>query len=158
MKARTIKEIKDELKNYPQEHLLNMCLRMARFKKDNKELLTYLLFEQDDEANFINNVKKDIDEGFASLNRRNSYLMKKGLRKVLKETKQAIRYSNEKATEVDLLCYFCRKMRKERIPMSTNLMLRNMFATQLKMVENALAKLHEDYRIEFDDEIEWLKK
>ncbi|MFV0365242.1 MAG: hypothetical protein ACK5JS_01905 [Mangrovibacterium sp.] len=157
MKARTLKEIRTELKNYPTEELYELCLRMARFKKDNKELLTYLLFESEDEASYVENIKAEIDLSFKEINRKSGYLNKKGVRKILKETKQAIRYSNEKSTEVDLLCYFCRKMRSEKIPMQNSLTMRNLYATQLRMAENALCKLHEDYRVEFEDEISWLK-
>ncbi len=157
MKAKSLKEIQNELKNYPSEQLLALCLRMARFKKDNKELLTYLLFESENETLYIESVKQEIDLGFSEINRRSAHIIKKGVRKVLKETKQAIRYSNEKSTEVHLLCYFCRKMRTEKIPMQNSLTMRNLYATQLRMAENTLAKLHEDYHVEFEEEIHWLK-
>ena len=44
MKAATVKQLKDELKHSTSEELMNLCLRLSRFKKENKELLTYLLF------------------------------------------------------------------------------------------------------------------
>ncbi|MFV0521727.1 MAG: hypothetical protein ACK5MI_04740 [Mangrovibacterium sp.] len=157
MKARSLKEIRDELKNYPNEQLYELCLRMARFKKDNKELLTYLLFDSENETDYVQSIKNEIDQGFSDINKKSGYLIKKSIRKILKDTKQAIRYSDEKSTEIDLLCYFCRKMRSEKIPMQNSLVMRNMYATQLRMAETALAKLHEDYRVEFEDEIAWLK-
>ena len=48
MKAASISEIKTELKGLPPAQLTELCLRLARFKKENKELLTYLLFEAND--------------------------------------------------------------------------------------------------------------
>ncbi|MFV0553516.1 MAG: hypothetical protein ACK5LR_02315 [Mangrovibacterium sp.] len=156
MKARTLQEIRNELKSYPPEQLYELCLRMARFKKDNKELLTYLLFESEDESAYVEGIKAEIDLGFKSINRRSGYLIKKSVRKILKDVKQAIRYSNEKSTEVDLLCYFCRKMRTEKISMQSSPIMRNLYATQLRMAEKALDKLHEDYRVEFEDEIKFL--
>ena len=50
MKASTVSELKEELKHLPPAQLLELCLRLARFKKENKELLTYLLFEAHDTA------------------------------------------------------------------------------------------------------------
>ena len=44
MKAATIIELKQELNNTSPAIVSELCLRLARFKKENKELLTYLLF------------------------------------------------------------------------------------------------------------------
>ncbi len=157
MQTKSIKEIRDELKNYPPEQLQELCLRMARFKKDNKELLTYLLFESEDEQGFIASVKKEIDLGFKNMNRKTGYYIKKSLRKILKDTTQAIRYSGLKTTEADLLIYFCRKMRTEKIPMSTSPIIRNMYARQVKKIEATVARLHEDLQYDYEDDITYLK-
>ena len=50
MKASSINEIKKELEQRSNTELLSFCLRLAKFKKENKELLTFLLFEADDIA------------------------------------------------------------------------------------------------------------
>ena len=42
-------EIKKTLMLMDRSELLDACLRLARFKKDNKELLTYMLFLSKDE-------------------------------------------------------------------------------------------------------------
>ena len=64
MKTATVKEIKDELQHFSKDELLEFCLRMAKFKKENKELLTYLLFEADNEAYYIEGLKKIITISF----------------------------------------------------------------------------------------------
>ena len=53
MKAATLNEIKQELTNLPSTRVLDLCLRLGRFKKENKELLTYLLFEAHNIPEFI---------------------------------------------------------------------------------------------------------
>ena len=58
MKAASVNEIKQQLKEVNPVELIELCLRLARFKKENKELLTYLLFEADDLQAYIANVKK----------------------------------------------------------------------------------------------------
>jgi ribonuclease Y len=45
MKTGTAKEIRDELKDLTADELRQVVQRLARFKKENKELLTYSLFE-----------------------------------------------------------------------------------------------------------------
>ena len=56
MKATVISQLKEEMKNRSSNELLEICLRLARFKKENKELLTYLLFDGQDELAFIESV------------------------------------------------------------------------------------------------------
>ena len=48
MKAATVHELKEELKHRSAAQLVELCNRLVRFKKENKELLTYLLFEAHD--------------------------------------------------------------------------------------------------------------
>ena len=45
MKAAGVKAIKEELKNRDREELSELCLSLSKFKKENKELLTYLLLK-----------------------------------------------------------------------------------------------------------------
>ena len=65
MKAASIAELKKELVRLEHGELLDACLRLARFKKDNKELLTYLLFQCQDEAAFANALCAEINEQFS---------------------------------------------------------------------------------------------
>ena len=58
MKAATIHEIKQELSTVKPVDLVELCLRLGKFKKENKELLTYLLFEAHDEHGYITRCKK----------------------------------------------------------------------------------------------------
>ena len=43
MKAVTVKEIKTELSHRSHDEILKLCLELSKFKKENKELLTYLV-------------------------------------------------------------------------------------------------------------------
>ena len=65
MKAASITELKRELIRLEQGELLDVCLRLARFKKDNKELLTYLLFLSANEPGYANYLCEEIDEQFS---------------------------------------------------------------------------------------------
>ena len=57
MKAASIVTIRKELKHKSSEELQKLCLRLAAYKVENKELLTYLLFEQEDESAYVKQVK-----------------------------------------------------------------------------------------------------
>ncbi len=77
MKSATVSEIKKELKTRSQTELVELCLHLSKFKKENKELLTYLLYEADDEAAYIENIKIEIDEQFEAINTSSFYFVKK---------------------------------------------------------------------------------
>jgi hypothetical protein len=149
MRTATIQEIKTELKTLPASDLTELCLRLAKFKKDNKELLTYLLFEAADETSFITAVKKEMDEGFSELPKPNLYLTKKTLRKILRTTAKQIRYMASPQAEVELLTHFCRKIRDTRIPIHDSPVLNNLYRQQLKKVRANIATLHEDLQYDF---------
>jgi len=74
-------EIKQELSTVKPAQLVELCLRLGRFKKENKELLTYLLFEAHDEQGYIDGIKKEIDEQFAAINLSQLYSQKKACEK-----------------------------------------------------------------------------
>jgi hypothetical protein len=149
MRAATIQDIKTELKNLPSPDLTELCLRLAKFKKDNKELLTYLLFEAADENAFIATVKREIDEGFTELPKPSLYLTKKTLRKVLRTTAKQIRYMSSPQAEVELLTYFCRKIRDTKIPIADSPVLNNLYKQQIKKIRSVIDTLHEDLQYDF---------
>ncbi|MEO1259231.1 MAG: hypothetical protein AAFZ15_10560 [Bacteroidota bacterium] len=156
MKAATITEIKKELKEREPAELVNTILRLARFKKDNKELLTYLLYESENESHYINSIKYEIDEQMTALNKWSIYYLKKSLRKVLRNLDKKIRYSGIKETEVELRIYFCQKLIEDRIPINRSRVLSNLYNGQIKKIRAAILKLHEDLQYDYNHELESL--
>ena len=68
MKAATVVQLKKELETLDSEQLKTLCLRLARFKLENKELLTYLLFESENESYYIEGIKETADLLFEEIN------------------------------------------------------------------------------------------
>ncbi len=154
MKAATSNELKQELQASTPKQLLELCLRLARFKKENKELLTYLLFEAHDEASYIQSVKNDMDEQFAELSQFNLYLTKKSLRKILRSTNKFIRYTGSKLAETELLIHYCKNIIAAKIPYHKSAALSNLYNQQLKKINAAVILLHEDLQHDYWREIE----
>lgn len=157
MKAATIRELKNELGTVEKKELLDLCLRLSKYKKENKELLTYLLFEAHDEQGYIASIKREIDEQMSALNRSNLYYTKKGLRRILRMATKFIRYSGQKETAVEVLMYFCAEVKKSGIPIRRSKVLMNMYEMQLKKIRTALATLHEDLQYDYMMELEQLE-
>ena len=154
MKPVTIKKIKDELHYKSPQELVELCLKLSKFKKENKELLTYLLFDAEDEEMYINNVNEYITLLFDDINTESFFYIRKSVRKILKLTKKYIRYSKKKETEVELLLHFCKELKKISPSISKSPRLLNVYNRQILLIKKAIASLHEDlqydYQLEFD--------
>ena len=148
-----IAAISKELQDLPPKTLRALCLRLAKYKKENKELLSYLLFEAQHEEQFILNVKEEVEAGFDSINKANLYWAKKSIRKVLRLTQKYIKYSGNKQTEVELLVHFCRQLQDSGIPFRESTALANLYEAQVKKLNKALLTLHEDLQYDYTEAI-----
>jgi len=156
MKAASVSEIKHELSTRSQKELLDLCLRLTKFKKENKELLTYLLYEASNETAFIEAVKSEVDQAFCEININSFFYIKKSVRKILRNIKKHSRYSSKKETEVELLLYFCTKLKDMSPSMKNNLSLHNIYKRQIELIKKTLTSLHEDLQYDFGKELEVL--
>ena len=143
------RKLKDELAHKSSNELLELCLKLSKFKKENKELLTYLLFEAHDEERYIKSVKNEIDTLFEGINTKSYFFIRKSVRKILTNTKKYIRFSKKKETEVVLLIYFCKKLKSMKPSIKRSPRLQNILTTQVKLIEKLLLKLHEDLQYDF---------
>ena len=73
----TIQEIKKELETRPLKDVINYCLTLAKYKKDSKEFLSYLLFESADPSLFSAKVKEEVDEHFSVLKAEKKFIFYK---------------------------------------------------------------------------------
>jgi transcription-repair coupling factor (superfamily II helicase) len=153
MKAATINEIKRELLSLDAETLSALCLRLAKYKKENKELLTYLIFEAHDENAYIEAVKEETNDLFGTLPDRNTYLIKKTLRKILRFVNKQIKYSGNERTELELRIFFCKKVREAKVPLQHGTVLFNLYQQQLKKITAANEKLEEDLQADYRSDI-----
>ncbi len=141
----------------PAKELGDLCLKLARYKKENKELLSYLLFESHNADTYTNNIKENMDESFKDINIRNLYLAKKTLRKILRQANKYIKYTYSKQTEVEVLIHFCFLLKAAGIILHKNKAINNMYQQQLKKIKAALAALHEDIQFDFIKQLEQLQ-
>lgn len=157
MKPASVNDIKQRLKEAEKKELIELCLRLARFKKENKELLTYLLFEADDLTSYIQNARESIDTEFAAINTSNVYFAKKSLRKILRQVNKYIRYTGDKRAEVEILLHFLTDLHGLKIAWRKSTALMNLYQSQLKKIEAAIGTMHEDLQWDYRKEVERLK-
>ncbi len=150
MKAVSLKEIKQELNTLSTAEIQELCLRLSRFKKENKELLTYLLFESHNESGYIESVKGYVDDEFEVINIKSYFYIRKSVRKILKNIKKYVRYSQKKETEVELLLYFCQKLKDFSPSIKYSTQLQNTYNRQILLAKKIIATLHEDLQYDYN--------
>ena len=156
MKAATIVTIRKALTHLDRQALQQLCLRLARFKLENKELLTYLIFESEDELQYVQSIKSQLDKLFDEINTNRYFFIKKSVRKILRRIRKFSRYSNASETEVELLLYFCCKMKTIQPSIFNNKTLTNLYNRQVEASRKKTLKLHEDLQYEYQLQIEKL--
>jgi hypothetical protein len=159
VKAAGLAEIKKELQELSKTELLDLCLALAKYKKDNKEYLGYLLFEAHDKSAFANEIRRIIDHEMGELRKQpNLYFVKKGLRRVLRIVNRYCKYISDKALEADLHIYFCTRLKESGIPFHKEKRIVNLYAAELKKINTLVGSLHEDVRADYRGSIERLEE
>ena len=142
----------------PQAELIEVLTALAKYNKENKELLNYLLFEADFESNYIDKIKAELDLQFSDLKTHLTNPLKKQLQKIARGLKKNIKYSGIKETEIELLIHFCLKMmelkvRFHRYPVMFNLLIR-----QFTRIQKVIASLDVDLQNDYNSELEIIEE
>lgn len=156
MKAPSISQLEKELRTLEPKKVLEICVRLAKHKKENKELLTYLLFDSNNEKNYVEDAKQKIDVLFTEINRKTSYTTKKGLQKIVRNMSKLIKYSKSKETELEIRIYFCKKVKSSRIRLDSSSVINNLYYREIEKIRVLFSKLHEDLQLDYRDELESL--
>ena len=157
MKAASVNEIKTELRERSKQELIDICVRLARYKKENKELMDFMLFQSHDLEAYIQSVKALINEEFSQVNTSNIYFAKKTLRKVLRIANKYIRYSASKTAEAEILMHYLTNFKGIRLPWQKTKATRNIYEAQLKKVRAAIDTMHEDLQYDYRRALERLE-
>ena len=151
-------DIKKELQELDKDKLLELCLSLAKYKKDNKEYLGYLLFDAHDKPALVAGVKEIIDEQIAELQKQpNLYYIKKGLRKLLRIVNKYCKYAADKSVAADLHIYFCQQLKNSGISYHKDKRLVNLYEGELKKINTLVNSLHEDLQQDYREGLEGIK-
>ena len=154
MKSPALSEIRSTIRALDPDEVAELVLRLARFKKENKELISYLLYSAHNEHVFVEEVKAELDTEFKAVNKTNLYQAKKTIRKILRLINKFCRYSQSKQTEAELRIYFCKTLNGLGIGFRKSQVLLNLYNNQVKKIHSVVDSLHEDLRFDFAMELE----
>jgi hypothetical protein len=153
MKSASLAEIRKEIKNLSREEVVDLCEKLIKYKRDNKELVNYLLFDSYDEDAYVQRIKEDVSEAFSATNTSGFYLAKKSIRRALRIANKYIKYSDKSETELDVLLHFCEEMNSLNIDFRRSKVLVNLYERQLVKINDIYGDLHEDLQFEFKSRV-----
>jgi len=149
-----LQAIKKELQHLNGSQLTDLCLRLSKYKKENKELLSYLLFEADNHDTYIEGIKQEMDTLYKELPA-HYYYAAKSMRKILKLITKHTKFMASKPAEIDLLLYYCQQYINHVDKRTGYKPLRQLLHKQLEKVAKLIGALHED--LQFDHQAEFEK-
>lgn len=153
MDSASLAQIRKELKTLSREEVAELCNKLIKYKRDNKELINYLLFETQDEDSYVARIKEDVSEAFAATNTRGFYLAKKSIRRALRIANKYIKYSDVPETEIDVLLHFCEELRGLDLDYKRSKVMSNLYERQVVKIKDIYSDLHEDLQFEFRNRI-----
>jgi len=153
MKAEKLSDIKKELQSLNNDQLVSLCLRLAKYKKENKELLSYLLYEADNPVAYAEAVKAVLIDEFHTL-KKYDYHSAKQLRKILRLLAKHAKYTGSQEAELLLLLWFCKNYLLYADLRSHYKPLHNIFIKQMEKIRKIFPKLHEDLQFDYASEYE----
>ena len=155
MNSPKLSELKKELVFKDPLTLQTLCLRLAKYKTENKELLHYLLFYEDRKEDYVLEVKNLMDTEFDDLHP-SIYYVTKQLRKLTRVMNKHIKYIADKNMETELALYFSKLFIEHSIVNSSHKALIGLLFRQLKRVDKLIAKLEEDLAFDNQQQFEEL--
>ena len=150
-----LQDIKKELQHLPARQLAELILRLARYKKENKELLAYLLFEANNNQAFIESVKAEAGFMFSQLPSQ-SYAAAKSIRKILRLIGKYTKFIGSKEAEIELLINFCYNYLQYTDKKTSYKPMRLILTRQLEKIRALIGKLHEDLQFDYTQEYNML--
>jgi DNA polymerase III gamma/tau subunit len=143
--------LKKELTQRSEKELMEICIRLAKLKKENKEMLAYLLYEAEDPLNYAERVKEEIEDHFDSLSTA-QYQSVKQLRKTLRLITKYVRFTASKQGELELQLHFIRQFIENIEPGVSWAPLQQLLFRTVNKSRQLIGKLHEDLQYDYKDE------
>lgn len=153
METASIAHIKKELQSQTPEQLLALCIHLAKYKKENKEVLDYLLFKSHDEEMFKSMVKEEVVFLFEEINVNSIFFVKKSIRKILRLVNKYCKYASHSTTTIELLLFYCQQLKNMEINYKSNLAILSIYENQVKKIKKEILKLHEDLQFDYEQEL-----
>lgn len=152
---------KKEIAKLDVKTVADICIRLAKYKTENKEFLNYLLFYSFDNEPYINDLKFDITNTFL-LYKQNDYTYTKIIKSLLTRLNKHLKFIADKTREAEIIAQFCAAFINKIDVRSYNSGLIQVLYRQFVRLQKVVLKLDEDLQFDYATDMEtilaYLKK
>jgi hypothetical protein len=158
MKIATLAEIKKNLNQLTDKELVEVITLMAKSSVDNKKFLFFHLYGRDNPNLFTEMVEEELEMEFQKASTYNYHTAKKSAQKIRRIMNKLLKYNKDKATQLELIAFFCEKMVEEGYLRHRHPVIDNLYRIQVGKIEKLQMGLHEDLQYDYQERIDALKK
>ncbi len=150
MKFPSLAQLKKELNYLEKDQLEALMVDMAKFSRDNKAYLFFRLNAADQPNLYVEMVQEELEVEFQNARSDHFYYAKKSAQKIRRKMNKLLRLSKDKAQQVEVILYFCERLKEEGFLEHRSSVLDNLFQVQLRKAQKLVGGLHEDLQYDYE--------
>lgn len=156
MKFPTLAQLKKELSYLNEKELIDLVTDLSKFSRDNKSYLFFKLNEKDNPRLYLEMVQEELEADFLMARGDHSYYAKKAAQKLRRKMNKLLKLSKVKTDQIEVLLFFCEKLREYGFLRHRNPVLDNLYQMQLGKAVKLISGLHEDLQFDYEARVEEL--
>lgn len=156
MKFPSLAQLKKELKLLNEQELQELIVDLSKFSRDNKAYLFFKLNEVQQPNLFVEMVQEELENEFLNSRSDHYYYAKKSAQKIRRKMNKLLKLSKDKSQQVDVILYFCERLKEEGFLRHNSTVLDNLYQVQLRKAQKLVDGLHEDLQYDYRLQLEEL--
>lgn len=156
MKIPSLAQLKKELSYLNEKELVDLIIDLSKFSRDNKSYLFFKLSEKDNPGLYLEMVQEELELDFQTARGDHSYYAKKSAQKLRRKMNKLLKLSKVKTDQIEVLLFFCEKLKEYGFLRHRNQVLDNIYQMQLGKAVKLISGLHEDLQFDYEGRVEEL--
>ena len=120
-------------------------------------MLSYVLFEAQDEQQYVETLKESLKELFEEVNVKTLYIAMKNLRKIIRLANRFLKYTSIKESHVQIYMFILQEILALDLNLSRSTSLLKIYSSLKNKLSNLIGELHEDLQYDYMRHFEALK-
>lgn len=154
MQIPCLAQLKKELKYLQEQELIDLITDLSKFSRDNKSYLFFKLSEKDNPGLYLEMVQEELEMDFQTARGDHSYYAKKSAQKLRRKMNKLLKLSKVKTDQIEVLLFFCEKLREYGFMRHRNQVLDNIYQMQLGKAVKLISGLHEDLQFDYEGRVD----
>tara|TARA_R110002020_G_scaffold211320_8_gene417584 strand:+ start:830 stop:1303 length:474 start_codon:yes stop_codon:yes gene_type:complete len=156
MKIPSLAQLKKELSYLNEKELIELVADLSKFSRDNKSYLFFKLNKKDQPQLYVEMVQEELELDFQNARGDHSYYAKKSAQKLRRKMNKLLKLSKVKTDQIEVLLFFCEKLKEYGFLRHRNQVLDNIYQMQLAKAVKLISGLHEDLQFDYEGRVEEL--